>query len=91
MKKDLKENQKITIKEESYEIRDYEAAATSYTAVGRLFTGNRSGSVINNLNATDTAAAPVATITDITLSGRVSDALITMGADEMHVYTYAVS
>ena len=30
LKKDLKENQKITIKEESYEIRDYEAAATSY-------------------------------------------------------------
>lgn len=39
----------------------------------------------------DAADMPVVTLTDIIIQGSVGNALVTMGADEMHVYTYAVS
>ena len=50
--------------------------------------GNGTGLTITALT---TNTAPAATLTSIIITGNVSDAAATMGADEMHVYTYAVS
>lgn len=41
--------------------------------------------------STDTAALPLATITDVIIRGISASASITLAADELHVYSFAVS
>lgn len=63
------------------------SASTGYVRIGILRTNHATGG--NNL-AADTDF-PVATITSVIVVALVANAAVTIGADEMHVYTYAVS
>ena len=52
----------------------------------------RTGVVMSNANIyTFDTDIPNATITDIVIRGKVSDAGITLGVDEVHIFTFAVS
>ena len=68
------------------------SGVSNYLAAGHMLFGAADGS--GNIA---TAASfqgpniPVATITDAGVTASVSDAAVTMGADELHVYTYSVS
>jgi len=71
----------------------YANPAANYGKAGFLetiFGGAGSGSTAGH-QGWATADAPAATIIDIIVRAFTNDALITIGADEMHVYTYAVS
>lgn len=65
-----------------------QSALTTYDSGGVLImSATNTAAVVQRGDA----ACPVATITDIIVRANVGNAAITMGADEMHVYSYAVS
>ena len=61
------------------------------SGVAAATTGNvaAAGSGLGNPTLTD--AQPSATITDVIIRAISGDGAITLGADELHVYTFAVS
>ena len=69
-----------------------ETAQTNYqgASIG-IASVNTSASPITTMSLSSTGNWPIATITDLIIRASVSDAGITMGADEMHVYSFAVS
>lgn len=62
---------------------------TNYTKGGYALKGTPA--LTPALVAPDGNAMPIIPITDIALYGLVGDAAVTMGADELHIYTYAIS
>ena len=62
---------------------------TSYSTNGYQVVGNIN--IDPTLSTHFSASAPLVEITDLVVRGLVADAAITMGADELHVYSYATS
>ena len=64
----------------------------NYLRAASLFVESADGSGSNLAHsAAETADMPTATITDVIIRADVNDGAITMGADEMHVYSLATS
>mgnify|MGYP001584896825 CR=1 FL=1 len=68
----------------------FQSALTNYDEPGWFIRGNQSLAPAHG-DITNASVLPVATYTDLIFRGLVGDGALTMGADEMHVYTYAVS
>lgn len=76
--------------EQGYWILQVAARAATHLRGGVLFVGSGEG-LIELASGLATADIPNVQITDVILRGHVGSASITMGADELHVYSLAAS
>ena len=65
--------------------------ATSYLRSGYITVSAGEPTLAPTLIRQDAANTPNVQITDVLITGRVADAAVTMGADELQVYVYAAS
>ena len=58
---------------------------------GTFSAAGATGTLYDGITSAMSATIPSVTITDVTVNGRVENALITLGVDDVHVYTLATS